>query len=222
VNLPQELMQRTLSALKAACAFRRHLLKHGGAIHITSTAKKFYAVEKGFVRLTSIQSTGRQVTRVLLGRGALFGELPFVPNLEMLEEVALANGPTAVLEFDCLSAERAMQSSLELQRLLIEALGAQLQILSRRLQWQQTDPLEKRVAMVLYDLMCFGGTPCGHGPGYAMDIRLTHEELAEIVGAARPSVSAVLGKLHQKELISSTRSYLCIRSLERLKHQLSQ
>ncbi len=221
MNLPQELMQRTLSALKVECSFRRHILKHGAAIHITSTAMKFYAVDKGFVRLTSIQSTGRQVTRVLLGRGALFGELPFVPNLEMIDEVALANGPTCVLEFDLLSAEKAMQKNHEMQRLLLEVLGAQLQILSRRLQWQQTDPLEKRVATVLYDLMCFGGKPCGHGPGYAMDIRLTHEELAEIVGAARPSVSAVLGQLHKKQLISLARSYICIRSLERLKYQTS-
>lgn len=220
MDLPQALAQRAISIWKQIGPFRRHILKHGAKILLSSTNMKFYTVDKGFVRLTSTQSDGKQLTRMILGKGGVFGQLPFVPSLFRTDEDALANGPTCILEFDLMSTENALRDNKAAQRLLVELLGAQLQILSRRLQWQQTNPLEKRVALVLYDLLCFGGRPCPHGPGYAIDIRVTHEELAEIIGAARPTVSAVLSIFHQEQLISSTRSFICVRNLERLKHRL--
>lgn len=221
MDLPQALAQRTLSIWKQLCPFRRHTLKHGAEIHLSSTNMKFYIVDKGFVRLTSIQLDGKRVTRMILGKGGMFGQLPFVPSLFRTDEDALANGPTCVLEFDFVSMEEALGDNTAAQRLLVELLGAQLQMLSRRLQWQQTNPLDKRIALVLYDLLCFGGRPCPHGPGYAVDIRVTHEELAEIIGAARPTVSAILSVFHQEQLISSTRAFICVRNLERLKHRLA-
>ena len=220
MDLPQVLAQRALSIWKQISPFRRRPLKHGEKIPLSSTNRKFYTVEKGFVRLTSIQSDGKQLTRMILGKGGVFGQLPFVPSLFRTDEDALANGPTCILEFDLMSTENALRDNKAAQRLLVELLGAQLQMLSRRLQWQQTNPLDKRIALVLYDLLCFGGRPCPHGPGYAVDIRVTHEELAEIIGAARPTVSAILSIFHQEQLISSTRAFICVRNLERLKHRL--
>ena len=221
MELPHTLIQRALSIWKHLCPFRRLTLKHRATIPLSSTSMKLYIVDKGFVRLTSIQSDGTQITRIILGKGGVFGELPFAPNLFRVDEEALANGPTCVLEFDLMSTEEALRDDKVAQRLLVELLGAQLQMLSRRLQWQQTNPIEKRIALVLFDPLCFGGRPCPHGPGYALDIRMTHEELAEIVGAARPTVSAILSEFHQEQLISSTRTFICVRNLERLKHRLS-
>jgi CRP-like cAMP-binding protein len=67
------------------------------------------------------------------------------------------------------------------------------------------------VAATLRDLICFEGQRCNHG--HTIDVRLTHQDLAELVGVARPVVSAELVQLRSENLISYTRSYFCVDDL---------
>jgi hypothetical protein len=49
-----------------------------------------------------------------------------------------------------------------------------------------------------------------------IDIRLTHEEFAELVIAARPVVSDVLADFKSEQIIDYTRGHICLLSLDRL------
>ena len=85
---------------------------------------------------------------------------------------------------------------------------ARAQFLERRLLWQFTTPIRARVAATLRDLICFEGQRCRHG--HTIDVRLTHQDLAELVGAARPVVSAELVRMRREGLIEYTRCYFCV------------
>ena len=61
---------------------------------------------------------------------------------------------------------------------------------------------------------CFEGHRCRHG--HTIDVRLTHQDLAELVGAARPVVSAELVRLRDERLIAYTRCYFCVDDLDGL------
>jgi CRP/FNR family cyclic AMP-dependent transcriptional regulator len=76
---------------------------------------------------------------------------------------------------------------------------------------QFTTPIRARVAAALRDLICFEGQRCRHG--HTVDVRLSHEDLAELVGAARPVVSAELIQMRREGLVEYTRCYFCVDDL---------
>ncbi len=67
------------------------------------------------------------------------------------------------------------------------------------------------MAATLRDLICFESQHCEDS--YTIDVRLTHQDLAELVGAARPVVSAELSRMREEGLIDYARSYLRVEDL---------
>lgn len=189
-------------------------LKTRKVIYLEKPAGKTYVVKRGYVRLAYADSSGRLLTRMLLGKGAIFGDLPFRPRLFVANERAITSGMACVAEINRGELETHSLENPRFQSLLVQTLATQLTAFDRRLQWQLLSPVRTRIATALYDLLCFTGGRCGHG--HLIDIRLTHEEFAELVVAARPVVSEVLAEFKSEEVIDYTRGHICLLSLDRL------
>ncbi len=189
-------------------------LKTRKVVYLEKPVGKTYVVKRGYVRLAYVDSSGRLLTRMLLGRGAVFGDLPFRPRLFVTNERAITSGMACIAEISRGELETHSLENPKFQSLLVQTLASQLTAFDRRLQWQLLSPVRKRIATALYDLLCFTGGRCGHG--HLIDIRLTHEEFAELVVAARPVVSEVLAELKSEEVIDYTRGHICLLSLDRL------
>ena len=82
------------------------------------------------------------------------------------------------------------------------------------LNWQFITPIRARIAAALRDLICFEGQRCRHG--HTIDVRLSHQDLAEVVGAARPMVSAELAQMRREGSVEYTRCYFCVDDLDGL------
>lgn len=189
-------------------------IKFGKLVYLQRTTGTTWIVERGYVRLGFIDSTGRSLTRQLLGRGAIFGDLPF-SNVDSVEnEQAFSSGACRLLKVSREELEREAARSHEFQSAMLIAFSAQLQAANRRLQWQLISPLRARIATTIYDLVRSCGSRCGHG--HLVDIRLTHEEFSDLVVAARPVVSKILGELKHDGVIDYTRAHICVIDLERL------
>lgn len=189
-------------------------LKHREPVYLGRTPGRAYVVKRGYVRLVHVQPEGKPVTRMLLGKGAMFGDLPFSPNLVHFREQALASGLSCVIEVDRQEVEKQAIAMPDFQSLLLQIVSTQFEALDRRLQWQLISPLRTRIAAAVADLVCFTGGRCAHG--HLIDMRLTHEEFAELVVAARPVVSAILAELKMDGMLDYTRSHLCVLNLDRL------
>ena len=216
MRIPDSLSTRLLTALQSVHPIRRRTLKDKMLVYESRVSGKTYVIEAGYVRIVSAEASGRYITRSLLGAGGIWGDLPFGLTIFQNAESAVANGAAIVLEFDRSSIEKTSRIDESLRQGLLETYGHQLHFLDRRLQWQLTSPLQRRIAMALVDLMCFEGRSCNHGVGYVVDVRMTHEELSELVGASRPNVSAIMKALRDQDVLSYTRAYVCVRDLDAL------
>lgn len=188
--------------------------KSGKLIYLQKPAGKTFVVKRGYVRLAYADPTGKLLTRMLLGKGAVFGDLPFRPELTVTNERAISNGMACIMEINRTMLETYTLQDAHFQALLLQTLSSQLTALDRRLQWQLINPLQTRIASALYDLLCFSGGRCGHG--HLIDVRLTHEEFSELVVATRPVVSEILAGLKADGLIDYTRGHICLIELNRL------
>ena len=216
MKIPTSIATDFLTVAARLRTTRRKVFKDKALIYGTFEPEKVYIVEHGYVRLGATQADGRLTIRALLGKASIFGDLPFCPATSEQNGVAVASGETYVLELKRHALEAAVQQDEALRQLLLEIYGLQFRFLDRRLQWQFVMPLERRIATVLLDLMCFGGKPCPHHPGYVLDIRLTHQELSELVLAARSNVTPILNTLRVQSVISYSRAYICLRTLDAL------
>ena len=174
-------------------------------------------VKARYVKLLDPRVEGNRFIRLILGRGGLFGDRPFGAgafrgSISPQHEQAVAHGPDEIIEMDRQALEAAVHAQSELSTLLLESVPARAQFLDRRLLWQFTTPIRARVASTLRDVICFEGHRCRHG--HTIDVPLTHQDLAELVGAARPVVSA--GPLAGRALIAYTRCYICVDDLDGL------
>ncbi|OWY65377.1 hypothetical protein B7486_42330 [cyanobacterium TDX16] len=209
-----ELSSRFISYCKTVRSVVTRDLQNRKIIYLNRPAGKTYVVTKGYVRLVYARPDGTTPTRMLLGKGAMFGDLPFRPVSFLSNEQATASGPTCLLEIERLELEKHVLATPDFQTLMLQTVSAQLQFLERRLRWQLVSPLRSRITTALVDLICFTGGRCGHG--HLIDVRLTHEEFADLVVAARPVVTKILGELKADGIIDYTRSHLCLLDLDRL------
>jgi len=195
---------------------RRRSLPAGQTVYTATPGGRCWVVTAGYVKLLDLRPDGDHFVRLILGRGGLFGDRPFGAKAfhgfaSPQHEQAAAHGPAEVLELERSDVEAEARERTELATLLLESATTRAQFLERRLLWQFTTPIRARVAAALRDMICFEGQRCRHG--HTIDVRLTHQDLAELVGAARPVVSAEVGRLRDEGLVEYTRCYICVEDL---------
>ncbi|MEX1042276.1 MAG: Crp/Fnr family transcriptional regulator [Pirellulaceae bacterium] len=209
-----ELSEPFVQACGAIRSAKSRDWKSKQAIYLHRDEGKTLIIQRGYVRLGYVDASGKLLTRMLLSKGAIFGDMPFRPAFFLVHENAVASGAARILEVERHTVEKQVESDSTFQSLLLHTLAAQYSALDRRMQWQLVSPIRSRAAMALHDLICFSGGQCRHG--HLIDIRLTHEEFSELIGAARPVVSGILSEFKAMKLIDYTRGHICILELEGL------
>ena len=154
-----------------------------------------YRVVAGLVGLSSLGPDGDEVTLHLYGPGDVFGELCFCRGVQM--HFATALEPTVLV---CASAERviaALQDRPDLALDLIRVLSDRLASAYADLQAVAVDPLITRLARKLFD-MC----AATDGDGWCrLPRRFTHDELAQLLGVRRESLTRAMIDLRSLGLI---------------------
>lgn len=180
---------------------------------------RFYAVESGKVRLYNLLPTGRTITLSILSESDVF-----------FQWRAQAAG------LSCICAE-AMQPSRVIgvsEKDLVELLGgepaAAVDIISnfaRRLTESQVliedlmnNSINLRLYRTLLELAREFGLPSGGGNAAVIDVPLTHQRLADMIGSNRVTVTRKLLELQKRGLVAARGSgsieILDLRAFERL------
>jgi CRP/FNR family cyclic AMP-dependent transcriptional regulator len=71
-----------------------------------------------------------------------------------------------------------------------------------------TKTVEARLVETLCDLAMTFGAPCPHG--YSLEIRLTQQDIADLVHASRPMVAKVMNALRRRGALDYKRDMICV------------
>jgi CRP/FNR family cyclic AMP-dependent transcriptional regulator len=216
MNLKKKWAERFVQSCSKLRSARRTTVPAGQTIYSNTPEGRCWIVISGYVKIIDPRPDGDRIARLIIGRGSLFGDRPFATEafrgfISPQDEQVIAHGPVDVLELDRAELEAASRGDLEIASLLLESVTSRALFLERRLLWQFTTPVRARVAATLRDLICFEGQRCAHG--HTIDVRLTHQDLAELVGAARPVINAELTRMRSEGLIEYTRCHFCVDDL---------
>jgi CRP-like cAMP-binding protein len=209
---------RLLDVLKAQdqervlAAARRHTFSRGDIIiHEGDAGDSLHLIAKGHVAVSVATPVGDAVTLLVLREGDCVGELAVLSSGPRGASVtALDSVETCTLHTEQVNELRAQHA--EIDRVLVEALVAQVRELTSALVDALYLPVEKRLFRRMVELAAI----YDEGKG-AIAIPLTQEELAQFVGSTRPTANRALRTAENKGVLSVTRGRVKVLDLEGLR-----
>lgn len=168
----------------------------------------FFWIKEGIVKLSHITIQGNELTLALLQPGDIIGCLQRDAINQTMEENAQALGKGKLYRFGYEDFKKLMSRWPDWSWFVFEAIYSRQQQIERKLRTILTQPVDKRVIATLLELAQLFGTRCTHG--YALEIFLTQQELADLVGASRSVVSTILNDFRNRGMLDYTREQICI------------
>ena len=208
-SLPEDERRRLLASTRRRTFTRGDVLVHEGdpsdALHLVASGR--LAVQVSTTR-------GDSATINVLGRGAYFGEVSLLDGgspRRTASVVALEAAETLSLGASTFRQLRARHPAV--QELVLTLLARRVDELSDRLVEALYSGLDERIHRRLVELAGI----YADGTTTAVTIPLTQDQLAELVGAARPSVNQVLQRLVAQGVIELGRGRMSVLDLPRLR-----
>jgi len=162
-------------------------------------------IESGLIRLSQVQPDGRDIVIDVLGARDVFGNLTLASGFVADESAfTLTDARLATL-----SLAEVRRGEPEAQRQLMKAIAVRHERTRARLTSFVVDNVKTRLIRVLLDLARRFNSRCAHG--YSLEVKLTQQELADIVGATRQVVSGMLNELKRQGALDYTAEQICLR-----------
>ena len=216
VNIFNGLSDEEISEL--ASAARRRTFRSGEVIfHRDDPGQVMYVIKEGKVKICLISPDGQEISLVVFGQGDHFGELALLDGLPRSADAI------AMERVECYTLQRSdfHNAIMKHPKIAIRV----MEVLSERLRKtdQQVEDLifldvYGRVAKKLLELSDTHGKKVEHG--VRIDVRLTQQELASMVGASRESVNKVLGYFTEKQYISTDKHRITLHRIADLERRI--
>ncbi|MBI4128183.1 MAG: Crp/Fnr family transcriptional regulator [Parcubacteria group bacterium] len=173
---------------------------------------RLYLLISGKVQIYQIDCDGKRVLLDLLMPGSLFGAF-IRSESEMIEsDYAEAIEESEVGEIARTTFLDLVHTSSELTSRLFELTFEQLLATRERVKDLALCNAETRIVNQLKRLARHHGT--ANDQGVVINTRLTHKDIAQMVGLTREMTTKVLGRLNKKGWISFRRGFMALNSKE--------
>ena len=198
---------------------RRRAFRAGEIIfHREDPGQVLYVIKEGKVKICLISPDGQEMTLTILGKGEYFGEFALLDGLPRSTDAIASE------RVECYTLQRTdfHNAIMKNPKIAIQA----MEVLSKRL--RNTNQMVEdlifldvygRVAKKLVELADAHGAKAEDG-GIRIEMRLTQQELASMVGASRESVNKVMGYFTEKNFISTDKHRITLHRIADLKRRI--
>lgn len=177
--------------------------------------EQLFVLRSGQVRLYKLSAEGRALTLALLEAVTIFGEMTLVGQW-MHDTFAEAVTECTIGIIDREALRQILQNYPKVALSFMEIMGQRLQAMENKLADIAFKSVPQRLASVLLGLTELNGetiTTTGVPPAVA---RYTHQQLAEMVGSYRETVTKAMGEFREAGLIRVEDETVYITDLEQL------
>jgi CRP/FNR family transcriptional regulator, cyclic AMP receptor protein len=192
----------------------RKSTKHGYVYLADEPSTHTYFLIKGAVKTGVHASDGREVIKNIVHALAVFGELGLTGERKRTEFAASLNQEIECIAVPTAALQTLMMQNFEFAQQVIKHLGERVQKAEH--QWESL--IVKDVRSRIVEFLKDSATKRGRQIGFEMLVKhaLTQQDIANLVGASRQTVTAILNDLRKSNLIYFNRNSFLIRDLEKL------
>ncbi|MEW6543119.1 MAG: Crp/Fnr family transcriptional regulator [Nitrospirota bacterium] len=177
-----------------------------------------YLLKQGRVKIASTAPSGKEVTFEILEPGDVFGELEVLEHSPR-ETAAEALDDTLICVIQREDFERYLATHPTVSGKLTKLIGLRLRKIQSRVEDLVFRDVPARLAHLLLELSKTEGVP--DGTGVRLRAKLTHQEMANLIGCSRETVSTTIGQFREQGLIRIDGRSLTILQAQRLSRLVS-
>ena len=198
---------------------RAQFRKHDMMFRAGSDGRDVYVLMSGRVKVYALSPVGKAVTLWFCLPGEVFGLAEMARSSpRMVYAEACTDAEVLILPCDRLRARLLSDAATAMQ--LVDMLSCRVRQLSDAMLNLIADDVNTRVVKLLLRLHARYGRPLESG-GFLLDLPLTHQEMADMIGTTRQSVSSAVTHLRQRGLLTTSGHRLCLTDPERLAESTS-
>ncbi|MEC3883617.1 Crp/Fnr family transcriptional regulator [Halobacillus sp. HZG1] len=194
VNLFEELTKEELMDV-AAISEMKKVAKGEVILTPEHPAEHLYILKKGQIRLYRTNQQGKQFTLDILKDGNLFGEASTL-TLTDYEMYAEAMTDTYVCLMSREEFERFMEKYPKIKLRLVQLLSSKLNDFYKRSEKIALGEVRERILYLL--LMLSEKSGRRHQEWQTVEMKLTHQDIATMIGATRETTSAEISRLNKE------------------------
>ncbi|MFV0445011.1 MAG: Crp/Fnr family transcriptional regulator [Planctomycetaceae bacterium] len=176
-------------------------------------SESVYLVLDGRIKLYHLTAGGKEAVLAFIDPGELFGELSVLDGAPR-EEFAEAIERSQVLSIPVPVFQTLMAEYPDIALGVTKLVGLRRRRIERRLKSLLFRSNRDRLVALLLELAEKYGRRTGDG--IELGLRLSHQELANVIGSTRETVTVTLGELKQEGALTIQRRKITLKQLERL------
>jgi len=183
-------------------------------------AERVYFLIKGAVKLSRVYEAGEEITVALLRENSIFGVLSLITGQKSDRFYhAVAFTPVELLSAPIEHFQRSLKDNAELSRLTLQGLSSRILQTELMIETLAHRDMASRLVSFLLILCRDFGVPTANG--ITIDLKLSHQAIAEAIGSTRVTVTRLLGELRQDSLISITKKKITVHNPVALSQQFA-
>ncbi len=196
----------------------RRFAKHQTIFREGDPGQTFYLILGGSVAIVRIAADGRETILSILKERDFFGEMSiFDTSVRAASVRTLTDVEVGVIERDDFLA--LIDRSPRIGRLLVISLSERLRAANKMIAAATSQDIRSRLASVLLNLMQNFGEPVSNGT--RISLRLTNQEMANMIGTTRETVNRTLNRFWDEHVIDMRTSHVVIVDPEKLRGMVS-
>lgn len=205
---------------EAAGHREKHLhrrFKKGEYIYLPEEhSDKMYFLTEGRVKIGTYSSTGKEITKAILGMGEVFGEMSLIGEGKR-RDFAYAMEDAEMCVLTVKDMKSLMRDNTRISMFMVKILGDRTRRMEQRLESLVFKDSRTRIVEFLHQL----ATEKGRRIGYEQEVRkfITHQEIANLTATSRQTVTTVLNELRNKNILVFNRRRLLVRDMDLLKQE---
>ncbi|MGL6337941.1 MAG: global nitrogen regulator NtcA [Waterburya sp.] len=164
-------------------------------------AERVYFLLKGAVKLSRVYEAGEEITVALLRENTVFGVLSLITGQKSDRFYhAVAFTPVELLSAPIEQVEKSLQENPELSMLMLRGLSSRILQTEMMIETLAHRDMGSRLVSFLLILCRDFGVPTEEG--IKIDLKLSHQAIAEAIGSTRVTVTRLLGDLRDQEMVA--------------------
>jgi CRP/FNR family cyclic AMP-dependent transcriptional regulator len=193
---------------------RKVIPKYTSIYEAGQPSDSIYFLVRGTVKIGRSNNDEREVIKRIMYPGSMFGELVLFGEQKRLDFAMTMNQESEIFIMDARVVERMMRHNHELALNMLNWIGRRLRHMESKLESMVFKDARARIIEFLKE----SAENVGRKVGYETLIKhaLTQQDIANITGTSRQTVTAVLNELRNENLIHFNRRNILIRDLSKL------
>jgi CRP/FNR family transcriptional regulator len=176
---------------------------------------KIYFVKEGYIRIGFIDADGHERVKEIIQKGELFGQFTLERNNLHGEFAQAYKQDVSICAFHIDDFEKLLKKRPDLALRYSKQVGAKLRHIENRLQNLLNKDVKTRLIHFFWQLV---EQKLGEAmpEGFCMPNYLKHEDIANLIGSSRQTVTTMINELETEGILSYDRQQICFLNVKKL------